>query len=90
MSRLTRRTGAQIPVSAVAKIENLPGPNQVFRENTQRRIVIQSNTAGRDLGSVVGDMRARIAAQVQLPEGYFVEYGGQFEAQQEATRTLSF
>jgi Cu/Ag efflux pump CusA len=81
--------GTQIPVSAVATIENLPGPNQVLRENTQRRIVIQSNVAGRDLGSVVGDMRERIAAQVQLPEGYFVEYGGQFEAQQAATRTLS-
>ncbi|MGI8494606.1 MAG: efflux RND transporter permease subunit, partial [Pyrinomonadaceae bacterium] len=81
--------GTQIPVSAVATIEQLPGPNQVLRENTKRRIVIQSNVAGRDLGSVVGDMRSRIAAQVKLPEGYFVEYGGQFEAQQQATRTLS-
>lgn len=81
--------GTQIPVSAVATIENLPGPNQVLRENTQRRIVVQSNTAGRDLGSVVGDMRERISAQVDLPEGYFIEYGGQFQAQQEATRTLS-
>ncbi|MFN2393729.1 MAG: efflux RND transporter permease subunit, partial [Pyrinomonadaceae bacterium] len=78
------------PVSAVATIENLPGPNQVLRENTKRRIVIQSNVAGRDLGSVVGDMRERVAAQVKLPEGYFLEYGGQFEAQREATRTLSY
>ncbi len=83
-------SGVQIPVSAVATIENLPGPNQVLRENTQRRIVVQSNVAGRDLGSVVGDMRSRIAAQVKLPEGYFVEYGGQFEAQQAATKTLSY
>jgi CzcA family heavy metal efflux pump len=81
--------GTQIPVSAVANIEQIPGPNQVLRENTKRRIVIQSNTAGRDLGSVVKDMQDRIKAQVQLPEGYFVEYGGQFEAQQEATKTLS-
>lgn len=81
--------GSQIPVSSVATIENLPGPNQVLRENTQRRIVIQSNVAGRDLGSVVADMRSRIAAQVKLPEGYFIEYGGQFEAQQAATKTLS-
>lgn len=81
--------GTQIPVSAVATIENLPGPNQVLRENTKRRIVIQSNTAGRDLGSVVGDMQQNIAAQVKLPEGYFLEYGGQFEAQQRSTRTLS-
>ena len=81
--------GTQIPVSAVADLERIPGPNQVLRENTQRRIVVQANTAGRDLGSVVGDMQQRIKAQVQLPEGYFIEYGGQFEAQQEATRRLS-
>ena len=81
--------GTQIPVSAVASIEQIPGPNQVLRENTKRRIVVQSNVTGRDLGSVVGDMRERVAAQVNLPEGYFVEFGGQFEAQQEATKTLS-
>jgi Cu/Ag efflux pump CusA len=81
--------GAQIPVSAVATIENLPGPNQILRENTQRRIVISSNTADRDLGSVVRDMQERVAAQVDLPQGYFVEFGGQFQASQEATRTLS-
>ncbi|HMQ04369.1 MAG TPA: efflux RND transporter permease subunit [Pyrinomonadaceae bacterium] len=81
--------GAQIPVSAVATIENLPGPNQILRENTQRRIVISANTADRDLGSVVGDMQNRVAAQVTLPQGYFLEFGGQFQASQEATRTLS-
>ncbi|MGI8654304.1 MAG: efflux RND transporter permease subunit [Pyrinomonadaceae bacterium] len=81
--------GTQIPVSAVADIERIPGPNQVLRENTQRRIVVSSNTAGRDLGSIVKDMQQRIKAQVQLPEGYFIEYGGQFEAQQEATKRLS-
>jgi CzcA family heavy metal efflux pump len=81
--------GTQIPVSAVAAIENLPGPNQILRENTKRRIVIGANVAGRDLGSVVGDIQQTIAAQVKLPEGYFVEYGGQFQASQEATRTLS-
>ncbi|MDQ3253401.1 MAG: efflux RND transporter permease subunit, partial [Acidobacteriota bacterium] len=81
--------GTQIPVSAVADIELLPGPNQVLRENTQRRIVVSSNVADRDLGSVVTEMQQRIGAQVQLPEGYFIEYGGQFEAQRESTRTLS-
>jgi len=81
--------GTQIPVSAIATIENLPGPNQILRENTQRRIVISSNTADRDLGSVVRDMENRIAAQVDLPPGYFLEFGGQFQASQEATRTLS-
>jgi CzcA family heavy metal efflux pump len=82
-------TGAQIPISAVASIENLPGPNQILRENTKRRIVIGANVAGRDLGSVVGDIQQTVGAQVKLPEGYFVEYGGQFQATQEATRTLS-
>jgi len=61
----------------------------VLRENTQRRIVVSSNVADRDLGSVVTEMQQRIGAQVQLPEGYFIEYGGQFEAQRESTRTLS-
>ncbi len=89
MATVDTPNGTQIPVSAVATIENLPGPNQVLRENTKRRIVIQSNTSGRDLGSVVGDIQDRIKAQVQLPEGYFLEYGGQFEAQQRSTRTLS-
>ena len=81
--------GTQIPVSAVADIENLPGPNQILRENTKRRIVISANTGGRDLGSVVRDMQERVAAQVTMPPGYFVEFGGQFQASQEATRTLS-
>ncbi len=81
--------GTQIPISAVATIENLPGPNQILRENTKRRIVIGSNVAGRDLGSVAQEIQQKIAVQVQLPEGYFVEYGGQFEATREATRTLS-
>lgn len=81
--------GAQIPISAVATIENLPGPNQILRENAQRRIVIGANTAGRDLGSVAQEIQAKIAAQVSLPEGYFIEYGGQFEATREATRTLT-
>lgn len=81
--------GTQIPISAVATIENLPGPNQILRENAKRRIVIGSNVAGRDLGSVAQEIQKKIAAQVSLPEGYFIEYGGQFEATREATRTLS-
>jgi CzcA family heavy metal efflux pump len=81
--------GTQIPVSAVARIENLPGPNQILRENAQRRIVVSANVAGRDLGSVVRDIQERVRRQVQLPPGYFIEYGGQFEAQREATRKLA-
>ncbi len=81
--------GTQIPISAVANIEEIPGPNQILRENTKRRIVVGANVAGRDLGSVVSDIQTRVAAQVTLPEGYFLQYGGQFQASQEATRTLS-
>ncbi|MCA1628381.1 MAG: efflux RND transporter permease subunit, partial [Acidobacteria bacterium] len=81
--------GTQIPVSAVADIELLPGPNQVLRENSQRRIVVSANTEGRDLGSVAQEIEGRIRAQVQLPEGYFLEYGGQYQAQQSATRRLT-
>jgi CzcA family heavy metal efflux pump len=79
----------QIPVSAVANISSQPGPNQVLRENTQRRIVVLANTSGRDLGSVVKDIQERVKTQVVLPEGYFLEYGGQFEAQKDATNRLS-
>ena len=81
--------GTQIPISAVAAVENFPGPNQILREDTKRRIVIGANVAGRDLGSVVSDIQSRVATQVQLPIGYFLEYGGQFQASQEANRTLS-
>lgn len=81
--------GTQIPISAVAAVENFPGPNQILREDTKRRIVIGANVAGRDLGSVVSDIQSRVATQVQLPTGYFLEYGGQFQASQEANRTLS-
>ena len=81
--------GSQIPVSAVADIERLPGPNQILRENTRRRIVVSSNVADRDLGSVVRDMQERIKAQVHLPEGYFIMFEGQFQAQQEATKRLT-
>jgi Cu/Ag efflux pump CusA len=80
--------GTQIPISAVADIEQIPGPNQILRENTKRRIVVSANTGGRDLGSVVSDMQQRVATQVNFPPGYFVEFGGQFQASQEATRTL--
>lgn len=80
-------SGVQIPVSAVANIVERPGPNQILRENTRRRIVVMANTEGRDLGSVVGDIRKRLE-DFKLPEGYFIEYSGQFEAQREATARL--
>ena len=65
------------------------GANQVKRENSRRRIVIRCNASGRDLASVVGEIRTTVAEKVPLPEGYFVEYGGQFESQQRATRLIA-
>jgi copper/silver efflux system protein len=81
-------TGQRVPLSQLATISVDRGPNTVSRENVQRKIVVQANVAGRDLGSTVDDIRRAVGQQVQLPAGYFVEYGGQFEAQAEATRTL--
>jgi CzcA family heavy metal efflux pump len=85
---LTLPGGGRIPLSAVAKIYEAGGPNTINHERTRRRIAIRGNAAGRDLGSVVADIR-RAVARVEMPEGYFVEYGGQFEAQQEATRQIA-
>ena len=65
------------------------GANQVKRENVRRRIVIRCNASGRDLASVVGDIRKTVTEKVPMPEGYFVEYGGQFESQQRATRLIA-
>ncbi len=78
-----------IPLSAVAHVAESRGPNQILRENVQRRIVIQCNVSGRDLGSVVDDIQARINRHVTMPEGYFVAYGGQFESQQQAMKLIS-
>ena len=64
------------------------GPNTINRENVKRKIVISANASGRDLRSVVNDIRKRVDAEVKLPEGYHVEYGGQFESEQAASRTL--
>lgn len=78
----------QIPLSSVATIREDRGPNFVMRENVQRRIVVQSNVAGRDLRGVVNDIQARVARNVKLPSGYHIEYGGQFESEAQASRQL--
>ncbi len=78
----------QIPLSAVATIQRDRGPNFIMRENVQRRIVVQSNVSGRDLRSVVNDIQARVGRNVTLPQGYRVEYGGQFESEAQASRQL--
>jgi Cu/Ag efflux pump CusA len=79
----------QVPLRLLADVRREEGPNMVLRENVQRRIVISSNVAGRDLGSVVDDIRTQIARSVPMPSGYRVEYGGQFESQQSATERLT-
>jgi len=81
-------TGARVPLSAVADIREDRSPNFVTRENVQRKIVVQCNVAGRDLVSTVDDIRARVADNVKLPQGYRIEYGGQFEAESEARQLL--
>jgi CzcA family heavy metal efflux pump len=79
--------GSPVALGTVAKVEATYGPNTINRENVMRRIVVQANVAGRDLASVVTDIRTSVA-RLALPQGYFVEYGGQFEAQQEANLRL--
>ncbi|QUS60893.1 efflux RND transporter permease subunit [Synechocystis sp. PCC 7338] len=81
-------TGQMITLGDVAKIEYGMGANVVNREDVSRLIVVSANVAERDLGSVVGDVQAQIQQKVQLPQGYFIEYGGQFESEQRATNSL--
>jgi len=79
----------KIPLSAVADVVDSSGPNTINRENVRRRIIVQCNTAGRDLGSTVTEIQQRLAPiKASLPVGYFIEYSGQFESQQSATRTI--
>ncbi|MBR5205172.1 MAG: efflux RND transporter permease subunit, partial [Bacteroidaceae bacterium] len=81
-------SGDRIPLSYVADVVSTMGPNSVSRENVKRKIVISANTSGRDLRGVVNDIRERIDTEVKLPEGYHVEFGGQFESEEAASRTL--
>lgn len=81
-------SGVKIPLSNVARVVSAAGPNTINRENVKRKIVISANAAGRDMGSVVNDIRKTIDEQITLPEGYHIEYGGQFESEQAASRTL--
>lgn len=79
----------KVPLSTLAEIKSATGPNTINRENVKRKIVISANVSDRDLRSVVDDIRERIDETVTLPEGYFIEYGGQFESEAAASRTLS-
>ncbi|MEW6496283.1 MAG: efflux RND transporter permease subunit, partial [Cyanobacteriota bacterium] len=81
-------SGQKIPLAQVAKIDYGTGPNTINRENVSRLIVVSANVAGRDLGSVVDDIQSKVKQQVQLPAGYFIQYGGQFESEQRATQNF--
>ena len=80
--------GRKIPLEYVANVVSYMGPNSISRENVQRKIVVSANVAGRDLRGVVNDIQKQIEENVELPEGYYVQYGGQFESEQAASQTL--
>ncbi|MBP7611556.1 MAG: efflux RND transporter permease subunit [Paludibacter sp.] len=80
--------GRKVPLSNIAEITSSVGPNTINRENVVRKIVVSANVAGRDLLGVVNDIQKIVDEQIELPEGYHVEYGGQFESEQAASRTL--
>ncbi|TAE28941.1 MAG: efflux RND transporter permease subunit [Oscillatoriales cyanobacterium] len=81
-------TGQIIPLSEVAKVDFGKGPNTINRENVSRLIVVSANVQGRDVGSVVDDIRAKVKQSVQLPQGYYIQYGGQYESEQRAAQNF--
>ena len=81
-------SGRKIPLEEIADIVSVGGPNTISRENVQRKIVVSANVSGRDLVSVVNDIKRNIDQNITLPEGYRIEYGGQFESAESASRTL--
>ena len=87
-ARIDTPVGSQVPLSTLADVRYDVGPNSITREDVQRKLVVQANVAGRDVGGVVEDIQEQVAASVSLPSGYYVEYGGQFESAAEATRTI--
>lgn len=80
--------GTKIPLAQVARIDYGTGPNTINRENVSRLIVVSANVSGRDLGSIVDEIREKVRESVQLPSGYFIQYGGQFESEQRASQNL--
>lgn len=80
--------GRMIPLGNIAEITSSTGPNTINRENVSRKIVISANVAGRDLRGVVNDIQKTVNEKIKLPEGYHIEYGGQFESEQAASQTL--
>lgn len=82
--------GKYVPLNQVARIISTTGPNAINRENVKRKIVVSANIVGGDLGGAVEGIKEAIEANVELPQDYYIEYGGQFESQQSASRILSF
>lgn len=82
--------GVKVPLSYVADIRSTSGPNTINRENVRRKVVVSANVTGGDLGGAVKEIQERIKEEVTMPEGYWIEYGGQFESQQAASRVLLF
>jgi CzcA family heavy metal efflux pump len=80
--------GQKIPLNYIAEVVSTSGPNTINKENVQRKTVVSANVTGRDQKSVVDEIRQKIESNIQLPEGYRIEYGGQFEAEAEASKTL--
>ena len=81
--------GKQIPLSYIADIKSSAGPNTINRENVSRKLVVSCNATSGELSKAVGDIREKIAENIELPEGYHIEYGGQFESEERATKTIS-
>lgn len=87
-ARIDTPVGSQVPLSTLADVRYDLGPNSITREDVQRKLVVQANVAGRDVGSVVEDIQGQVTESVSLPAGYYIDYGGQFESAAEATRTI--
>ena len=85
---ITSSTGAILPLSELTDIREVVGPRQISRKNNQRFITIQCNVSDRDIGSFVEEARQKLESQIELPAGYFFEWGGQFKLQQEANKKL--
>lgn len=82
--------GQKIPLAQVAQIDYGIGPSTINRENVSRRVLVSANVSGRDMRSVINEIQSKIKQDIQLPRGYFIDYGGQFEAEERATQTLLF
>ncbi len=81
-------SGQKVPLSYLADVVSVSGPNNINRENVRRKLVVSANTSGRDVGSVVQDIQRTVSDQIDLPRGYMIEYGGQFESATRASLTL--